>query len=60
MKYLLTSLIVVLHMIAFMWIDSNQVIPNRTSSFIFYISTLIPVAIVGAMILGSDNNKPTA
>ena len=47
-------------MIAFMWIDSNQIIPNRTSSFIFYISTLIPVAVVGAMILGSDNNKPTA
>ena len=47
-------------MIAFMWIDLNQIIPNRTSSFIFYISTLIPVAIVGAMILGSDNNKPTA
>lgn len=58
MKYLLTSLAVILHMVAFMWIDENQIIQNRTASFIFYISTLIPVAIVGAMILGSDNNKP--
>jgi heme/copper-type cytochrome/quinol oxidase subunit 4 len=58
MKYLLSSLIVILHMVAFMWIDSNEMIQNRTASFMFYISTLIPVAIVGSMILGSDNNKP--
>lgn len=58
MKYLLSSLIVILHMVAFMWIDSNEIIQNRTASFMFYILTLIPVAIVGAMILGSDNNKP--
>lgn len=58
MKYALTSLIVITHLAMFMWVDSNQSIENQTASLIFYISTLIPVAIVGAIILGSDNDKP--
>jgi heme/copper-type cytochrome/quinol oxidase subunit 4 len=58
MKYALTSLIVISHLAMFIFVDSSEPMKNQTESLIFYLSTLIPVAIVGAWILGSDNNKP--
>lgn len=57
MKYALTSLIVITHLAMFIWVDLSESINNQTASLVFYISTLIPVAIVGAIILGSDNDK---
>lgn len=56
MKYAITSLIVIAHLIMFMWVDSNQFIKSQSLQVLFYVSTLIPVAIIGAIILGSDND----
>lgn len=53
----MTSLIVITHLAMFIFIDSSESIKGQTASLVFYISTLIPVAVVGAIILGSDNDK---
>ncbi len=59
MKYAITSLIVITHLAMFMWVDYSKSMENQAASLIFYISTLIPVAIIGALILGSNDNTTT-